>query len=841
MKRIFKACVFIASVILAACNDKAADVPGSTNNADSVSVNAETQQYDSLLLDSIDYNMDLGNLSYSDLRLLYHYPYAKHAFWFKEYELNARYTSLEWYKDIINETYYEETSYTNSLGEVNKYWELKADLSSDYWRRWYNDYDRLKESTSLTPAEKAFVKRVKARMAELEKERYTNVEGFKLYNAEHIVNKLSIMDDPDLTTLLKKNGFALQKSNYIQMFQLYEENDYNMVPSYVTTDIMLQLFSLYNRYVLDGIEQESITPALNKMCEGLYKKSKAIADTIKDPELKSIADFSTTYYAVALSLLNEKKYEVPNSSKESYEAELGLIKGETDEKSPLLETDVKFGYSLFKPRAQYTRTENAKRYFRTMMWLQTAYLCAENNGLQKALFMAKVFKDSDAGVKAAAKQAFDPLDYLMGEPNNIPILELSGLLDKLGIADFEQLLDPKVMDEASVAIVEANKCKSSIQPKIQISCQPKINFMPQRYVPDGDVLNMMADSLPNAARAYPRGVDVFDAFGIKAAKALNDTFFKDNKEWKEYPMYRKKASDKFSSFNEWNKTAYNKWIHMLVELQKPDKQYPGYMQTSSWQLKNLNSALASWSELKHNTVLYAVQPMCAECGDGGDDHLPDPVLVGYVEPNLRFWKTLRQAIEQTYEMAKLAGYDVNDNFEAGRTLKGQTESLLKTVDFLIRISEKELQGKRLTSEEYETIRTLGSNVEYMTLGFLTDRKQYPDWTAVADVDKKMPVVADIYTRNVLSCKKSGILHTAVGRANTIYVVVEINGYYYLTRGATFSYYEFVRPLNSRLTDEEWQKLNESDQCPNVPEWITPFMINKPVKKDNVDYLYSSGC
>ena len=138
MKRIFKACVFIASVILAACNDKAADVPGSTNNADSVSVNAETQQYDSLLLDSIDYNMDLGNLSYSDLRLLYHYPYAKHAFWFKEYELNARYTSLEWYKDIINETYYEEKSYDSYDG--GSYWELKADLSSDYWRRWYNDY-----------------------------------------------------------------------------------------------------------------------------------------------------------------------------------------------------------------------------------------------------------------------------------------------------------------------------------------------------------------------------------------------------------------------------------------------------------------------------------------------------------------------------------------------------------------------------------------------------------------------------------------------------------------------------------------------------------------------------
>ena len=106
--------------------------------------------------------------------------------------------------------------------------------------------------------------------------------------------------------------------------------------------------------------------------------------------------------------------------------------------------------------------------------------------------------------------------------------------------------------------------------------------------------------------------------GVKRSKYLNGSKL-DGREWKEYPMYRKKASDKFSAFNEWEKTAYNKWIHMLVELQTPDKQYPGYMQTSSWQLKNLNSALASWSELKHNSILYAVQPMCAECGDGGDD------------------------------------------------------------------------------------------------------------------------------------------------------------------------------------------------------------------------------
>lgn len=842
MKRILISCTAITSVIFAACSDKTTDANSNvatentqTNSEDDYSETI-SMRLDSLLSDSLDkvyYNMDLSKLSYSELRTIMHYPYAKHAFWFKEYDLNARYMSLEWYKTLIHDTYYEK----NLEYGVD---ELKEDADFDF-DKWNNDYDEYKESTELTPEENAFVERVKARMAELEKEKYVNVEGFKLYNAEQIVNGDGIMEDAALANMLQKNGFALQQSGYSQLFDIYENNDYCMIPSYITTDLMLQLFSIYHRYVLDGIEQEAITPALQNLCNGLYKNSKEIASKESNPEIKDFAEFSTTYYAIALSLLNGEKYDVPESYKDVYNAELNLIMAENDAVSPLLKTEVNFGYSQFKPRAQYANSEEGKRYFRTMMWLQTAYLCAKDNGLQKALFMAKVFNDSNSDIKDAAKKAFDPLNYLIGEPNNIPILDLAYKLDKMGITDFYNLLDEDIMAKATEVITAANKSKSSIQPKIQISCQPKINLMPQRYVPDADVLNMMADSVPNAARAYPRGVDVFDAFGIKAAKALNDTFFTDNKEWKEYPMQRKKASNKYANFKDWDKTGYNKWIQMLVDMQNPEKNYPGFMQTSSWQLKNLNSALASWSELKHNTILYSVQPVAAECGGPDFTHLPDPLLVGYVEPNLKFWKTLRQAVENTYNMAKVAGYGVTSDFGGGRSLDGQTIGFLNRIDFIIEISEKELKGEILSDKEYEGIRKLGSDIEYMTIGFLADRHHYADWAAISDVNKNMPVVADIYTRNVLGCNKSGTLHTGVGNANIIYVTVEINGYYYVTRGATFSYYEFVRPVGSRLTDEEWQKLINSDQRPNIPDWITPFMINKPIKKKNVDYLYSSGC
>ncbi|MCS2582582.1 DUF3160 domain-containing protein [Bacteroides sp. BFG-551] len=42
---------------------------------------------------------------------------------------------------------------------------------------------------------------------------------------------------------------------------------------------------------------------------------------------------------------------------------------------------------------------------------------------------------------------------------------------------------------------------------------------------------------------------------------------------------------------------------------------------------------ASWAELKHDAILYGEQPMAAECGGAGP---PDPIVVGYVEPNLPF-------------------------------------------------------------------------------------------------------------------------------------------------------------------------------------------------------------
>jgi len=172
-------------------------------------------------------------------------------------------------------------------------------------------------------------------------------------------------------------------------------------------------------------------------------------------------------------------------------------------------------------------------------------------------------------------------------------------------------------------------------------------------------------------------------------------------------------------------------------------------------------------------------------------------------------------------------------------LKGKTKQLADMTAFLQQVTKKEIAGQRLSVNEYETIRIMGSSMEYFTLSVLDPDWKPDNWSLVEGPDKSIAVVADIYTRNVPGCDKNGILHVATGNANNIYVVVEIEGYLYLTRGATFSYYEFVQPLGTRLTDEEWQEMLEKGKAPAL-QWIRELMIEKEPKSDE-KMFYSSGC
>jgi surface antigen len=118
------------------------------------------------------------------------------------------------------------------------------------------------------------------------------------------------------------------------------------------------------------------------------------------------------------------------------------------------------------------------------------------------------------------------------------------------------------------------------------------------------------------------------------------------------------------------------------------------------------------------------------------------------------------------------------------------------------------------------------------------------WKLWADgVRGHVAVVADVYTANAINNMNKSVLYEAVGPASEIYVVVEIGGQLWLTRGAVFSYREFKRSIDEpRLTDEEWQESLKQRPNEGVPTWMNEIVITlKNVPADNELIFYSTGC
>ena len=99
------------------------------------------------------------------------------------------------------------------------------------------------------------------------------------------------------------------------------------------------------------------------------------------------------------------------------------------------------------------------------------------------------------------------------------------------------------------------------------------------------------------------------------------------------------------------------------------------------------------------------------------------------------------------------------------------------------------------------------------------------------------------TANSLNNPNPSILYEGVGPAYEIYVVVEIDGDLWLTRGAVFSYREFQQSINQqRMTDEEWQEKLKTMPRLGCPNWMNEITI--PLEdelEDNEEVFYSSGC
>ena len=81
------------------------------------------------------------------------------------------------------------------------------------------------------------------------------------------------------------------------------------------------------------------------------------------------------------------------------------------------------------------------------------------------------------------------------------------------------------------------------------------------------------------------------------------------------------------------------------------------------------------------------------------------------------------------------------------------------------------------------------------------------------------IVADVATD-----PNGSVLEEGTGFAKTIVVAFPRDDGVVLGRGAVFSQYEFIVPINERMTDEQWHQSLRNNETPPIAEWKKAFTI-----------------
>ena len=764
----------------------------------------------------IDTQMDLSKLNLAELRAIRNAFAARQGYPFKDATLRALYNTTTWYNDAL----WDVSEKEETTGK--------------------------KFSPRYTKEQLAFTERIRAREAELRKLNFKPANSKDVVNMDNLINPFQLKEfDSKLYNMLGKNGFAIVPAEHNQLFHVYEKNDYADFPSFVTTDLYLQLFHLYFDCVLRDVEEKHLDSLMIVFSSQMEAEMKTLTSN-QDAEVKAAAEFDQAWFAVASWLFSHDKapasaatLNVPEAYKKMVMEEITKAIDAENGYSDMLEyfpPEEMFGYSLFRPRGHYTRSKVCSRYFRGMMWLQTAHFGTNKPSKMKQIaLIANVFNQQPK-LRAIYNKVSEPITYLMGTPDNVTLIQVANRIKEMGLPIEQLLSSRKEMANLTKDIEEIAKRQMRIELKKTRGSKYVVDIMPQRYQPDAEALITTTDQdSPVSLRPCPKGLDWMAVMGLPGAERILMDELKEAQKWADFPKALTTARKKAAT-TPWEACVANQWMYTLQSLGDTAQSLPYFMQSPQWQKKNLDTALASWAELKHDAILYAKQPMLAECGDGGPE---PPVVKGYVEPNVKFWE---KAIALVTRMDKvLTTYGLQTE-----KAKAVYERIKEMAEFCRDISKKELNGGKITDEEYNQIEIIGSTVENISLELVSeDNEMLQGWSDVVSTDKKVAVVADVFTasgENVAIDDKC-VLYEGVGPAYEIYVVVEIDGSLYLTRGAVLSYREFTRLLSDpRMTDEEWQEELKKSPTGGTPSWMKEIIAPvKGMSADDEETFYSSGC
>jgi hypothetical protein len=623
---------------------------------------------------------------------------------------------------------------------------------------------------------------------------------------------------PERRALAAQGLVLLESRAYPSFGDAFYDIFVNDQPLFVTSDAILHAFhKTYDRLLLE-LETLYLSPLLAEILrDGAAGVAQIRGSLGGDAVVSQAADDVEFLFTVAQELLKgSTDHNVPKVREVLRAVEAGKPLSVLFLGKP---RDIDF--SQFRPRGHYTKTVELQRYFRAMMWLgreDLSFRIGERFRETVAAFlMAAALKQ---GWAYAKWEEFDrQISFLVGAPDGANPRDLLALLGKLGYRNFGEFVlrahpadilarigEEKIGEQK---ILSAIVIKDPLAPPYRL---PKsAQLMGQRFVIDSYLLHQLSYDratglLPRmmpqpldlpASMGQPRAIDLLrpdlDRYGHQESLAACIEYAKGTPE----------------SF--WKENVYHGWLDALREVGAPSaKGAPAVFQTRAWTDLKLQTQLASWAQLRHDTILYAKQSysMGATC----------EYCDVYVEPNPRFFSKMAALCVRTASLLEEPATASKDAKMLFLKYKHHFTDFAAIMGRLQTVAEKELEGKPISAEERTFLKQA---VQVRSGGCAGPRYLFSGWypTLFANPNTCVewePTIADVHTQptDENGAPVGRVLHVGVGNVNLAAIIVR--GHDRQDRvflGPVFSYYEMIESNFNRLTDEQWQ---ERVGCPKAP-------------------------
>ncbi|MFA0744035.1 MAG: hypothetical protein LASZOEIN_000822 [Candidatus Fervidibacter sp.] len=604
-------------------------------------------------------------------------------------------------------------------------------------------------------------------------------------NLPHVAALMNLSEQAK-QRLLRDGILVVTDWRETNLWKAYDDlKRFHNVPVFVTTDACLYQFYELHKAAIKEAETEGFSPILSQILKDWASKAYSqLGKTKWQQESKNAA----IVLAVAGKLLDEN-FSVPTS----LQNEVASIVSEIIAAKRVIE-GYPFGedFTQYKPRGHYDASEKGRRYFRTYKWLaRRVYDVGKGEELRTAVLMLLLLEELPNGFERYRKFV-EAILSLSGEPVGMTLVDLRKAIDAVGLTSLQVLEDSEAIRQLQEELkkpaygrarIVTHPVPAIVAPPPQLMPEKQIRILPEVQFPDAEVLQWTGD--PQVPDRIPSGLDVAAALGSERALELLKQMPSGNLVLERIKPFCEMWAQ--WSEKEWQGSVYNLWLWAIKALFEVDERTPSFMKTAVWQDWKLNSALASWAQLRHAYGLYGA-PVYLYAG------LEEGIPPAYLEPNPKCYERLAIATERLQKVLREANV-------LSKRMEKHLQQFAKLMRQFVSIAEKERRGEPLSKNEAAML------------------------SAFADVISPLPRETPVTVMDIVTHSQTGeVLHVASGKLHPVLVIVDAKPYPpFIAVGWSLSYYEFTRPNFERLTDADWEKWLEKEvDFPEPPKWAYSF-------------------